>query len=230
MLCPYVNPGYRLGVLHSIMGTKLHYRRSIRMKNFDYSASGEYFVTICTQGREQVFGKIQNGISVLSPAGQMVSAWWTEINRMHPMVETEAYVVMPDHFHGIIRLLDWNETVGADPCVCPGSNGNVPADLCVCPGSNGNVCPMYETPNDPKGGHVGPPLPKIIQWFKTMTTNAYIQNVRQCNWPPFVGRLWQRNYYEHIIRDEQEMRRLREYIVQNPLKWASDEINRAINV
>ena len=78
-----------------------------------------------------------------------------------------------------------------------------------------------------KGGHTGPPLPTIIQWFKTMTTNEYMKNVVQSGWPPFSGRLWQRNYYERVIRSEQELARARGYIADNPLQWASDKENPA---
>ena len=66
-------------------------------------------------------------------------------------------------------------------------------------------------------------LPKIVQWFKTMTTNEYIRRIKQDGWKPFTGKLWQRNYYEHIIRNEIELKRIREYIINNPLKWEFDQ-------
>jgi REP element-mobilizing transposase RayT len=68
-------------------------------------------------------------------------------------------------------------------------------------------------------------LGNIIDWFKTMTTNEYMRNVRQKNWPSFNGKLWQRNYYEHVIRNEEEMNRIREYIINNPARWDDDEDN-----
>jgi len=73
-----------------------------------------------------------------------------------------------------------------------------------------------------KGGHMGPPLQRVVQWFKTMTTNAYIHGVKEKEWPPFAGRLWQRNYYERIIRDDAELSVTREYIHFNPMNWAKD--------
>jgi hypothetical protein len=82
------------------------------------------------------------------------------------------------------------------------------------------------------GEHTGSPLQRVVQWFKTMTTNAYIRGVKENQWPPFPGKLWQRNYYEHIIRNEKELMRTREYIENNPPKWESDRENpnaRAIN-
>lgn len=72
---------------------------------------------------------------------------------------------------------------------------------------------------------MGAPLPEIIQWYKTMTTNAYIRGVKQSGWTPFAGKLWQRNYYEHIIRDEVDLERIRAYIEDNPTMWASDNEN-----
>ena len=91
---------------------------------------------------------------------------------------------------------------------------NVGADLRVCPNDDNK-----------KGEHIGSPLPAIVQWFKTMTTNEYIRAVKQCGWPSFPGKLWQRNYYDRIIRDEDELNRIREYIIYNPLRWADDEDN-----
>jgi REP element-mobilizing transposase RayT len=92
---------------------------------------------------------------------------------------------------------------------------NVGADLRVCP--NGSGKHVYW------GEHTGSPLRDIIQWFKTMTTNEYIRNVKNNGWKTFDGKLWQRNYYEHIIRNEQEMNEIREYIINNPLNWQEDE-------
>jgi putative transposase len=75
------------------------------------------------------------------------------------------------------------------------------------------------------GAHTGAPLPTIVQWFKTMTTNEYIRMVKHAGWTPFQGRLWQRNYYEHIIRNERALERIRDYILTNPLHWHLDREN-----
>jgi putative transposase len=89
----------------------------------------------------------------------------------------------------------------------------VGADLCVDP------------PNDRTGAHAGAPLPKIVQWFKTMTTNAYIHGVKTCGWPAFHDRLWQRSFYEHVIRNEESLNPIRQYIVDNPARWEFDREN-----
>ena len=104
---------------------------------------------------------------------------------------------MPNHIHLIII----NEHVGADPCVCPKPEMDIPK----------------------KGEHIGSPLNQIVQWFKTMTTNEYIKNIHLNDWKTFNGKLWQRNYYEHIIRNEHELRAYRKYIKDNPSRWEEDE-------
>ena len=197
----------------------IHHRRSIRLKHYDYSQPGAYFVTICTHNRECLFGEIVNGVLVLNDAGKMVEKWWYELNTKFLNIETDAHIIMPNHFHGIIII------VGADLCVCP-ENADLRvcpenADLCVCPNINNND--NYRGEHIHQGEHIGSPLHKIVQWFKTMTTNDYIKNVRTNNWKPFNKKLWQRNYYEHIIRNEIELNKIREYILYNPLNWETDE-------
>jgi len=173
-------------------------RRSLRLKDYDYSQEGAYFMTVCVQDRRCLFGEVVGGVMQLNDTGHMVADTWLELAHKFPSVETDCYVLMPNHFHGIITI------VGTDHRAYPDSVG---ADLRVRP---------------TQGAHVGAPLPKILQWFKTMTTNAYIHGVKHHGWPPFPGRLWQRNYYDHIIRNETELTRIREYIVNNPLQWALD--------
>jgi REP element-mobilizing transposase RayT len=140
----------------------------------------------------------------LNEAGKMVVSRWAKLTDKFSSMEIDEYVTMQNHFHGIIVI------VGADPSVCP-----VP---CGYPNDN-------RIQNGNPGAHIGAPLQTIIEWFKTMTTNQYIQDVRKHNWPSFNGRLWQRNYYEHIVRSEGELNKIRDYISQNPARWADDEEN-----
>ncbi len=161
-------------------------RRSIRLGGYDYGQAGYYYVTICVQNKQWPFGRIENDQVIRSPAGGMVDKWWCKIPAKFSGLELGEYVIMPDHFHGIIHI------VGAAPCGRPATNRQG--------GDTG------------KGAHMGAPLHKprkprlgdIIDWFKTMTTNEYIRKVDEYGWEPFYGRLWQRNYYEHIIRNEEE--------------------------
>jgi REP element-mobilizing transposase RayT len=176
----------------------IYHRQSIRLKGYDYSQHGYYFVTVCTQGRWCLFGEIEKGRMVLNDAGKMVSRWWDELKNKYANIEIDEYVVMPNHCHGIINIVD---SVGADRCVCPNNIG--------------------EHAGSPLQGR---PIYEMIRWFKTMTTNEYIRNVKQNRWEPFDSKLWQRNYYEQIIRDEISLRRVREYIVNNPCQWQRDKL------
>jgi len=173
-------------------------RRSIRLKEFDYSASGAYFVTIVTQDRSCLFGEIFDGRMQPNSAGKAIQRWWLGLVTKFPTVETDEFVVMPNHIHAIVRITD--TIVGADPRV------------------------------GPAGAHPGAPLPKIMQWFKTMTTNEYMRGVKELGWPTFRGQLWQRSYFEHVIRDADSLARIRQYIVENPLRWEFDRENPAVIV
>ncbi len=181
-------------------------RRSIRLKEYDYSQSGAYFVTVCTHNRECLFGKIVDGEMVLNEAGRMIEKWFHELPKKFNEITLDEYIIMPNHIHYIIVNIG---PVGADLCVCPRNNDINATDIA----------------NRDTGEHTGSPLPRIVQWFKTMTTNEYIRNVERNGWQPFNGKSWQRNYYEHVIRNENELNRARQYIADNPAKWDTDEEN-----
>ena len=104
----------------------------------------------------------------------------------------------------------------------PTAQRSVGADRCVGPDTE------LGAHAEPQGAHAGAPLPEIVQWFKTMTTNEYMRSVKSLGWPAFPGKLWQRNYYEHIIRNEAELDRIRIYIADNPCRWSLDEENPAV--
>jgi len=187
---------------------KIHHRRSIRLKDYDYSQPGLYFVTIVTQNREYLFGEIRDDEMVLNDAGVMVEKWFNELENKFPDIQCHTMVVMPNHFHCIVQ--------------------NVGADLRVCPGDSEPNQGEHIGSEPNQGEHTGSPLPVVVQWFKTMTTNEYIRGVKNKNWQRFNGKLWQRNYWEHIIRNENEYQQIAEYILQNPKKWAMDKLNRDI--
>ena len=172
----------------------------MRLKEFDYAISGAYFVTIITQGRSCLFGNIIDDQMQLNSAGKVIKRWWLELTRKFTTVETDQFVVMPKHCHGIIVLAD--SIVGADLHVGP--------------------------PDGRTGAHAGAPLPTVMQWFKTMTTNEYIRGAKRLGWPPFQGQMWQRSYFEHVIRDDESLTRIRQYIIDNPSRWAFDHENPAM--
>lgn len=174
-----------------------HHRRSIRLRGYDYRQPGAYFLTICTQDRDCVFGEVANREITLSDAGQMVETIWRELPQNYPGVQVDAFVVMPNHVHGIIIL------VGAGASACPDDPGL---------GRPQGVAPTMS-------------LPDVVHRFKSLTTARYRQGVLQDGWSPFRHRLWQRNYYEHVIRSEEELNRVRQYIIDNPAHWAEDPDN-----
>jgi putative transposase len=209
-----------------------HHRRSIRLKDYDYAQRGAYFVTICTQDGEPLLGEIVSGRMCLNAAGEMVWGWWQRLNDKYPSVYTDATIVMPNHVHGIIVIagdpepgqphraaptrVALNTPVGATPRGRPDTDTTVGTTQ----------------PGHPQGGHPDPnaddpppTLGQIVGWFKTMTTNEYIRGVKQQGWPPFPGKVWQRNYYEHVIRKGEALERIRAYIQANPQRWALDREN-----
>jgi REP element-mobilizing transposase RayT len=204
-----------------------HHRRSIRLKGYDYRQAGAYFVTICTQDRAFLFGQVVHDEMQLNDAGKMVYDVWNDLPAFYPGVQTDAFIVMPNHIHGIIIL------VGADPRVCPN------ADPRVCPAQPSvGVGPRAYPDSDPcaypgQPQELGQPqgvaptlgLPDVVHRFKTMTTKRYADGVKRLGWEPFRGRLWQRNYYEHIIRNEESLNRIREYVLTSPMCWALEPEN-----
>ena len=173
-----------------------HHRRSIRLKERDYSQADSYFVTICCQNRVDFYGEIENAAMKLNDAGKMIKNWYHELENKFPEIKCGEMIIMPNHIHFITIL----------------------ADLHVCPDKTGERDPIL-------GEHTGSPLHRVVQWLKTMTTNEYIRGVKSLNWQRFNKRLWQRNYYEHIIRNENEYNRIAKYIVNNPAKWNNDKLN-----
>jgi len=223
----------------------IHKRQSVRLKDYDYSQLGLYFVTICCLDKTCFFGLIENHEMKLNDEGKMIQKWYYELENKFPDIKCHDMIVMPNHIHFII------ENVGADLRVRPINKNklNVGADLRVRPLSNSDnilgehidsppqdvtinknelnvgadlrVRPITNSDNI-LGEHIGSPLHQVVQWFKTMTTNEYIRGVKNNGWKPFNGKLWQRSYYEHIIRNSESFHNISEYIKKNPIKWEED--------
>ncbi len=196
-----------------------HQRKSIRLRGYDYSKPGLYFVTICCQNKYHLFGKIKNGIMILNDAGRMIKKWYYKTAEKFPNINCLEMVIMPNHFHCIWQIVNTN--VGADPRVCP---KNHPKHQ-----KHDNILGEHPKHNEHQkhggilGEHVGSPLHRVVQWFKTMTTNEYIRGVKKFNWEPFYKKMWQRNYYEHIIRNEKSYQNISNYIINNPINWENDK-------
>ena len=214
---------------------QIHHRRSIRLKGYDYSQAGLYFVTICVQKRKCLFGKIvETDLRVcpemiLNDAGKMVEKWYYVLEQKFPDIKCHQMMIMPNHFHCIIENVG---ATGADLRVRPITNDpdkhinnhpdihiNNHPDIYINNDSNKYI---NNDSNKTEGEHIGSPLYRVVQWFKTMTTNEYIRGVKNLGWQPFDGKLWQRNYYEHIIRNEKSYHNITNYIINNPAKWAED--------
>ncbi len=186
-----------------------HHRRSIRLKGYDYAQEGAYYVTIVTWQREFLFGEIVNSEMMLSPYGEIVQKWWEEIPIHFLNVEMGAFVIMPNHVHGIIFIVDERR-------------GTVPV-----PKENGEN--LISQNNDMSGGIQGggtPPLRKptlgqIIAYFKYQAT----KEMNKIDNTGTVTKFWQRNYYEHVIRDEKDLQNKTDYIESNPSLWDEDDEN-----
>lgn len=178
---------------------KVFRRRSIRLKGYDYSQPGAYFVTICTKNQYHYLGDIIGGRMKLSEIGEIINQFWIEISYHFDNVHLDGFIVMPNHLHGII-MIDVN------------CRGEVPS-------------PYKGTLSNSQGRETLPlqqkrPLGHVIGYFKYQSTKR-INKIRGL---PGVT-IWQRNYYEHVIRNEDELNRIREYIINNPLQWQFDREN-----
>jgi REP element-mobilizing transposase RayT len=200
------------------------------LPEYDYSSPGAYFVTIVAYQREELLGRILDGEMQLNAYGQIVQEEWFKTAVIRPFIRLnqDEFVVMPNHIHGIL----WFEenTVGAtwqvaptphppnDPA--PGPSGAVAPTPRLpnnpAPGPSGAVAPTPHPPNGPAPGSLG----AVVGQFKSITT----RRINALSGAPGVP-LWQRNYYEHVIRNEYELNNIRKYIQTNSLRWDSDEEN-----
>ena len=191
-----------------------HHRRSIRLKGYDYAEPGAYFVTICVQGWRSLFGDVVDGIMCMNDAGRMIVAAWQSTLDRFPHITADVFVVMPNHFH--VAIIIGYQSVGATLVVAPDVDvpnrvqqnraGTSPAPTEGCASKNVT-------------------LGDVIGAFKSLTTREYINGVRELGWSPFDRRLWQRNYWEHIIRTPESHVRIEDYIINNPARWLADSLH-----
>ena len=181
-----------------------HQRRSVRLEGYDYLLAGAYFVTILCFQRQCLFGEIKEGMMTHNDLGKMVKNCWLRIPNHFEDTRLDEFVLMPNHLHGIIIVLE-----------APGKGEAFARDI------SNMVDPMLAnaSPLRPEGTQSGS-LGAIIQNFKSVST-------RKVNKEYFEkgNKLWQRNYYERIIRNEREHNAIRQYIRDNPLNWEMDKVN-----
>ena len=189
-------------------------RKTIRLQNYDYSQNGAYFVTICTAYKRPLFGVVRRGDPFgrppvpayveLSETGRIVESYLTEIPSHYPDVHLASYVIMPDHIH-MILVLTQTQSQWAGQCPAPTEESDLSCRRGGTPGPPATI----EKPAPPcrRGGTPGPPaLPKIINAFKSLTTRKAGTS------------LWQRGYYEHILRNQQDFDEAAGYIAGNPVR------------
>ena len=185
-------------------------RRSIRLTGYDYSHSGAYFVTVCTYHREHLFGKISDEEMILNTYGKIILNQWHGISHHYQNVQLDQFQVMPDHVHGIVFILD---ECGRGRAKHSGFGfGESFKD------QTENASPLQDL-DRPRGTKPGS-LSSIMQNFISVTTRK-INRIRKSP----GARLWQRNFYEHIIRNDNELNKIRDYICYNPLNWTLDRNN-----
>jgi putative transposase len=196
----------------------IHGRRSIRLRDYDYSQAGSYYVTICSRERRCIFGQVRNTHMSRNRLGEIVAEEWLRICDVRPEVTLDEWQVMPNHLHGII-------VIGAVPGQPPPVGLNWPAGNIQKVGATQRVAQstpdiiratrwVAPTPrlSGPKSGSIA----AIISQFKSNVTKL-------AKAPPAT--IWQRNYYEHVIRDEVELHNIRLYIAENPIHWDQDPEN-----
>jgi REP element-mobilizing transposase RayT len=176
-----------------------HHRRSVRLQGYDYSGPGAYYITICAWNRECIFGEIIDGEMKLNEYGKVVHREWMCTGNIRPNVELDEFVIMPNHIHGILAI---NYRMNVLRRGMPRRG--------VLPYTPANV--GLRSPSQTIGA--------IIRGFKSTVTKSI--NIL-CNTPGIP--VWQRNYFEHVIRNEKELFRIREYIRINPVQWDMDEEN-----
>lgn len=179
----------------------VHCRRSIRLDGYDYTRAGAYYITICTYRREWLFGDVVRGEMHLSRLGEVVAARWRALPRTFRRVKLDEWVVMPNHFHGVFRIVDAGSELSAR--ADPATVAEMPS-----PDVDRNGRPHGAPP-----GSVG----AIVGNLKSVATRR-INRIRRT----LGARLWLRGYWEHIVRNEQDLERIRRYIRANPRRWERD--------
>jgi REP element-mobilizing transposase RayT len=209
----------------------IHHRRSIRLKGYDYSQSGLYFVTICCQDRICRFGKIENGEMVLNDFGKIAYNEWGKLPERYPNMFLDVFQIMPNHIHGIIALGEIR-TVGATLAVALNNNAvalnndtiilnNDNNTIAHDNGAGASPAPTTNAPNNNTvAPTVAPTVGAIVGAYKSLVANKCLEIYKLHG--EYMGKLLQRDYWEHIIRNEQSYQRIANYIVNNPEHWEND--------
>ena len=183
--------------MHMTYDPLIHHRQSLRLQGYDYSQEGAYYVTVCTRSKKHLFGKIIGKEMQLNAAGKMIESAWRELPGRFPNIDLDEFIIMPNHIHAVFVIIRTNTNESE-----PGARS-------------------LDRPNGTLPGTVG----RILQAYKSITTDEYITGVKQYGWKPFRRKLWQRNYWEHVICDNKDYNHICEYIYDNPANWHKDPLN-----
>jgi len=177
-------------------------RKRIRLPNYDYSQQNCYYLTICTENRQEIFGVIEDNQMILNNIGKVVSVWWGKTFEKYNNIAIDEYIIMPNHIHGIINVV--------------GAGSPRPDKISL------NV----NNQNDDSNGHGNraPTIGNIIAYFKYQTTKQINQLENKSG-----RKIWQRNYYDQVIRNEKSLGQIRKYIINNPTNWSDDAENACNN-
>lgn len=176
-----------------------HHRRSIRLRGYDYSQSGVYSLTICTHERQRLFGEVRQGQMILNQIGKIAAQEWLSSASIRREIELDAWVIMPDHLHGIVIIDDG--------------------------GGNSQTLSEDRKMTDESSGGVAHRKPRSLSSFVAGFKAAVTKRIKLLCESPHPA-VWQRNYYESIVRDERHLNNIRRYIVNNPQKWHDNPKNR----
>jgi len=185
-------------------------RQSVRLKGYDYAQAGLYFITICTNNRMCLFGEINHNAMALNDGGKMVEIELLTLSQRFGNIKLHEYIIMPNHCHVILEI------VGV-PLVGTRFTQQY-ADIRQPQATDGYI-------GQPQGIAPTVTLGDIVGAFKSVTTNEYIRGVKNYNWQSFNKKIWQRNYYEHIIQNEKSYINISKYITDNPIRWNDDTLN-----
>jgi len=229
----------------------IHHRRSIRLKSYDYAQPGLYFVTLCAQHRKCIFGKIVAGEMHLSPIGHCALVEWQKLPDRFANIQLDAFVVMPNHIHLIIQFnpvgaplagaknadapntgtindrptaMDGRATARVAPTDAlhmSNANNRSPVGAPLAGAQTVDALNTTDT-NNRATARVAPTLGNVIGAYKSLVVHQALVIAKQNG--EHLGELWQRNYWEHVVRNEEGLKKIRDYILNNPLQWEQDQL------
>jgi putative transposase len=195
----------------------IHHRRSIRLKGYDYSKQGMYFITICCHQRKCWFGKIENETMMLNEYGLIADNEWVDLLQRFPNIDLGEFVIMPNHMHGIIIIKSSDNSSSGSGAIASSSGSGAIASS----SGSGAIASSSGSGASPDPTSVG----DMIGAYKSLVANKCLDIFEIKNTNQTMGKLWQRNFYEHIIRDEQSFTRISNYIKNNPKNRKNDKFN-----